>query len=70
MLVAGRLTDAVGPRWVWAGAAILSTVAASVGFMLARGISETPAQAAEPPVQALEPEAALEARGRARQGAI
>jgi MFS family permease len=70
MLVAGRLTDAVGPRWVWVGAAILSTVAASVGFMLARGISETPAQAAEPPVQALEPEAALEARGRARQGAI
>ena len=70
MLVAGRLTDAVGPRWVWAGAAILSTVAASVGFMLARGISETPAQAAEPPVQTLEPEAALEARGRARQGAI
>jgi MFS family permease len=70
MLVAGRLTDAIGPRWVWAGAAILSTVAASVGFTLARGISDTPAQAAEPPAQVLEPEAALEAHGRARQGAI
>jgi MFS family permease len=70
MLVAGRLTAAIGPRWVWAGAAILSTVAASVGFTLARGISGTPAQAAEPPAQALEPEAALEAHGRARQGAI
>jgi MFS family permease len=70
MLVAGRLTDAIGPRWVWAAAAILSTVAASVGFTLARGAAEGPAQAVEPPAQGLEPEAALGAHGRARQGAI
>jgi hypothetical protein len=70
LLVAGRLTDAVGPRWVWAGAAILSTAAATVGFTLARGVAEAPAQAAEPPPQALEPEAAVEAHGSARQRAI
>jgi MFS family permease len=70
LLVAGRLTDAVGPRWVWAAAAILSTVAAAVGFTLARGVAEAPGQATELPAQALEPEAALEAHGRARQGAI
>jgi MFS family permease len=36
ILVAGRLTDVYGPRWVWGAAAIVSTVSAVVGFLLAR----------------------------------
>jgi MFS family permease len=69
MLVAGRLTDSVGPRWIWASAAILSAGAAVVGFTLARGVRESTevADAPEPP---LEPEAALEASGGIRQRAI
>src|SRR5204862_7553084 len=38
MVLAGRLTEAFGPRWVWAGAAVLSAVAAVVGFTLARRV--------------------------------
>jgi MFS family permease len=56
MLVAGALTDAVGPRWVWAAAAGISAVAAAVGLMLARGIPRSrPVEArgaAEKPAQA------------------
>ena len=37
MAVAGPLTDAVGPRWVWGGAALLFVAAAVVGAGLARG---------------------------------
>jgi MFS family permease len=36
ILVAGRLTDVYGPRWVWGAAALFSAVAAVVGFLLAR----------------------------------
>jgi MFS family permease len=36
MIVAGRLTDVYGPRWVWGAAAVASAVAAVVGFLLAR----------------------------------
>ena len=36
MVIAGRLTDEVGPRWVWAAAAAASAVSAIVGFALAR----------------------------------
>jgi MFS family permease len=36
MIVAGRLTDVYGPRWVWGAAAVASAVAAVVGFVLAR----------------------------------
>jgi MFS family permease len=36
ILVAGRLTDVYGPRWVWGAAAIVSAVSAVVGFLLAR----------------------------------
>jgi MFS family permease len=39
MVVAGPLTDALGPRTVWALAGCLSAVAAIVGFLLARGVS-------------------------------
>ena len=71
MVLAGRLTEAFGPRWVWGGAALLSTVAAVVGFTLARGATEAPRQAAEPPhTPPLEPEAAIEAHGGARQRAV
>lgn len=38
MAVAGPLTDAVGPRSVWAGAAVLFLVAAAIGATLARGV--------------------------------
>jgi MFS transporter, DHA3 family, macrolide efflux protein len=36
MILAGRLTDVYGPRWVWGAAAVASAVAAVVGFLLAR----------------------------------
>jgi hypothetical protein len=71
MVLAGRLTEAYGPRWVWGGAAILSSVAAVVGFTLARGAAEAPRRAAEPPhTPPLEPEPAIEAHGGARQRAV
>ena len=72
MVLAGRLTDAVGPRWVWAAAAVLSAMAAVVGFTLARSAAEMPSETVEPvqaPVEP-EPEAAVEAHGRTRQRAI
>jgi MFS family permease len=37
MVVAGRVTDPVGPRWMWGAAATLSAAAAIVGFALSRG---------------------------------
>jgi MFS family permease len=37
MIVAGRVTDMIGPRWVWAAAATVSAVSAVVGLALARG---------------------------------
>jgi MFS family permease len=39
MVVAGPLTDAVGARWVWAGAAAFQLAAAVSGYLLARGLS-------------------------------
>lgn len=36
MLAAGRLTDSIGARWVWGGAAVLVAGAAVAGFALAR----------------------------------
>ena len=38
MVAAGPLTDALGPRTVWAIAGALAAVAAVVGLLLARGI--------------------------------
>lgn len=38
MIAAGPLTDAVGPRTVWALAGALSALAAIVGLLLARGV--------------------------------
>ena len=73
MIVAGRLTEAMGPRWIWGAAAILSAVAAVVGFALARGVGEATAEPAEPPEPAeprVEAEAAVEAHSQARQTAV
>ena len=48
MLVAGRLTDVVGARWVWGAAALVYAVAAVVGLALARGAAKAEAPAAAP----------------------
>jgi MFS family permease len=72
MLLAGRLTAAFGPRWVWGAAAILSAAAAIVGFTLARRAAAAPAELVEPPEPdaMLETEPAVEAHSRARQRAV
>jgi MFS family permease len=36
MVAAGPLTDLVGPRWLWGGAALVAAVAAAFGFTLTR----------------------------------
>jgi MFS family permease len=61
MLLAGPLTDAVGPRWVWAAAAGIMAVAAVVGFLLARSASM---EQVEPHAEELAPERDVEAAGR------
>jgi MFS family permease len=45
MIAAGKLTDVVGARWVWAGAAVSSLAAAMAGFALARRVGAAPPQA-------------------------
>lgn len=45
MIAAGPLTNVLGARWVWAGAAWLLCGAAVVGLALARGAAETQVQA-------------------------
>jgi MFS family permease len=72
MVLAGRLTDSFGPRWIWGVAALLSSAAAVVGFALARGTAVTTphlaAPAAEPgiePQTAPDTEAAVQAQERA-----
>jgi MFS family permease len=47
MIVAGRITQDIGPRWVWAAAAIASALAGAVGLALAKAAAE-PAAAKEP----------------------
>ncbi|HZR92742.1 MAG TPA: MFS transporter [Gaiellaceae bacterium] len=47
MIVGGPLTDAVGPRWVYAGAGVLTTGAAAAGALLTRRIRAA-IDAAEP----------------------
>jgi len=48
MVLAGRLTDAFGPRWIWGAAALLSAVASIVGFLLARRAAVATPELAEP----------------------
>jgi MFS family permease len=59
MAAAGPLTDVIGPRWVWGSAALLSGVAAVLGYMLTRRIA---IQAGPPP-----PPPLLEPRPRQRE---
>lgn len=40
MILAGRLTDSFGARWVWGYAAAIALVAAGIGWRLSRRISE------------------------------
>ena len=65
MVIAGRLTGSVGPRWIWAAAGLLAAAAAVIGFTLSRGVREEPPPAAVLGPGTLEPEAAVEAHGRA-----
>ncbi|HEY8192399.1 MAG TPA: MFS transporter [Gaiellaceae bacterium] len=51
MVVAGPLTDAIGPRSVWALAGALSAVAAVVGLLLARGLTSQARPAGEAELQ-------------------
>jgi MFS family permease len=46
MVIAGRLTDVVGARWIWAAASVAALLAAVVGYALSRRIAaaEEPAQ--------------------------
>jgi MFS family permease len=60
MVLAGRVTDAIGPRWVWGVAAVLSLLAAVTGFALVRGVRDGSAVAVEPP-PAASAEAPIEA---------
>lgn len=48
MVAAGPLTDAFGARWVWGGAALLSALAALLGYGMTRGVVTERDQA--PPV--------------------
>src|SRR6476659_9005821 len=48
ILVAGRLTDVYGPRWVWGAAAVCAALAAVVGFLLARAAGAGSRQHGQP----------------------
>jgi MFS family permease len=52
MAAAGPLTDVIGPRWLWGSAAILSGVAAVLGYTFTRRAA---AEAQPPPPPLLEP---------------
>jgi MFS family permease len=54
MIAAARLTDALGPRWMWAAAAVLSATAALSGLFLARGVRQRQAGVGPEPVLAVE----------------
>jgi predicted MFS family arabinose efflux permease len=64
MLVAGPLTNAFGPRWVWAAAASIMAVSAVLGLLLARGVEQAETEPSERRA-ALEPE--VEAAGSPQQ---
>jgi MFS family permease len=64
MVLAGRLTEAIGPRWIWAAAACLTSLAAVAGFSLARGAGVAVAPA-EPTLESDAAEASFQAQERA-----
>jgi MFS family permease len=62
MILAGRLTDIVGPRWIWGAAACLFVAAAVTAYVLARGVHD--ARARVETLQApLDADPAVEAHG-------
>lgn len=61
MLIAGPAPDAVGPRWVWGAAAGIMAVAATIGWLLARGLRP---DTTEPRPEARVPEPEIETAGR------
>jgi MFS family permease len=48
MIVAGRLVNEFGARWVWGISAVIVVIAAGVGYVLASGIKEPEVIVAEP----------------------
>jgi MFS family permease len=50
LIVAGRLTDEFGARWVWGYAAVVALVAAAIGLRLARGVPEAAVEELPTPV--------------------
>lgn len=52
MIVGGFLADAVGARWAWGSAAIVTAAAALSGYALARAVRYVPARAPEEPLPA------------------
>jgi MFS family permease len=52
MAAAGPLTDAIGPRWLWGSAALLSGVASLLGYVLTRRAAR---EAQPPPPPLVEP---------------
>jgi MFS family permease len=48
MIVGGALTDAIGARWTWGVAAMITAVASVLAFVLARGIHAEAAVAEQP----------------------
>jgi MFS family permease len=69
MVLAGRITDAVGPRWIWGAAAILSGAAAVTGFTLVRGVGDAPPATGELPARPVA-EIPVEPAGRPRERAL
>jgi len=63
MVLAGRLTEAFGPRWVWGLAAILSVAAAAIGFALARSVPAAPPEPGGSLEPSLESERGVDAHG-------
>jgi MFS family permease len=49
MIVAGHFTDIVGPRWIWAAAALAAALAGVVGFALSRTVASRPGLAQTEP---------------------
>ena len=68
LVVAGRVTDVIGPRWVWGVAAALSLLAAVTGYGLVRGVRAQPPAEVEP--EPAVPIDAVEAAAAARERAI
>ena len=61
MILAGRITDTVGPRWIWGAAAMLSGAASVTGYVFARGVTDEPARFDTLAPAAVDAEPAVEA---------